>query len=1145
MSGKTNEFHILEVLAHGNLENEKSFSLPPMDTWTGDFCDALNFLEYKEGISFSLAPNDGLYPLTLEENSFDFGSMNVAKVKTVLRHPLPVDYVRFAGTVIFREENPSSEVIASCKNSMVQGLGMFHRFYYDLKKLAVAQPATIENLNQLTKTSILDSFIDMNGQVTPPQRNELSYDVINEILQNANDKVAGGIVEIEVAEHFLKLSYLEWSEKEKSEKEKSDQEKSDQEQCGFLMSDFLAVSSLKNSGNIAREGDTTGHKGTGFKGVYKWFQKVEIKSNGFLCTLDDTKKLYQDGKSDIIQIFDEKDKLKEISEILKELKENKDGHYPIPIFKEIDMENKLKTEITFYYRDEGIKDQVGALFTENFLEASNKHYFLSNIQAFRLKLGNEPLQPFQDLNREDYQQDHFYLYQAAIPENAVNFKEILQNRDNGLAVIMKTDEFSEISPERRGITILFPRKIPTNNVDSNVFVGLPVDGFKEMSGKFFVNSSLLQLQDNRRNVYLAEQDEQGKDTIAAWNKELFIYLCGVVLIALEALGQEEEDFRKIAYEYFPFHHLNSAMWRRPCRAGDNSVPFIEKVKFIHCALTSGSNTVEAEQLKSISELEVGQFLPEYMYQAMARQDRPYEQDSPFIYYPQDPGFFSVVFNKFKEFLATDETPFYRWALGVGIWDEPVLTEKLAQKLNLTSENNTTTIPLISDFIPCVKAWFAWEEEKTPFDGKTYEDAFVNKRIQLYFPEGNETNTLLEKVKASPEILYQFQDELQYLPQSEVENLMELQAIGVQTSDKTIQVLSKEMYWTKTDFFEVDTIFSLQDNQASGTALQQVCKLLDEKQKWNSEFFKILEQYNRHILSQTELVKEIPAFSFQFSELSVLSPWMLQLCENNIPREKLDSTDFPKVKNLCDQTTTLGSLLKQRVKICPKGDGAKHHWTFGYQEGKDEPFLVVFGERSLGKLMRDWFGIEHFSLTKHFTPMECHHPLPHFANWDKFDPEKGEHFRCKPDLEQETNPRDYKGKMKSLLIHHSEYKENDRYFRFPGYGMEKKCPICQAKLIIGQAQLHLRAVRLAQSSWTEILCCGNCLAAFPYAEQVYFSPEWAVDEPDQPVCEAEMIAHLRESNQLTLCFRLSNGETLFRETQVTALHRKWMLDELAP
>lgn len=1130
---KTDEFDLLAVLAHGKLASKAKRELPPIHMWTAEFCEALNFLEYKETIQFQLT-DTLLARLSKKEEELKDFFLDLPPVTCIyLYSDLPVNFTRFAGTMIVRDATH----VQACLNSMKKGLGLMQGFRQDLELYSSGiEEATLAQLKKLTQMLALSTYFDPNYLNTESKREQSkNFDVLNEILQNANDKVIKtgpdltGTVEVWSKKDSLTLSYYE--------------------DKGFLLKDFLAVSSLGNSGNIAQCENTTGHKGTGFKGVYQWFSRVEIRSNGVLCVLDDSLQLdYED-------IFDG-DSIK--SNIPFKEKAAYGGHYPIPIFTECEMVHPKKTVISFFYRT----DDRAALpcenpISENFFSESTAYYFLRNIDVFLLHDTN--LQPVtKTLDRRNQIKENFYDYTY---EFKVDTDGTLEDKTLSTN-LPKRLEGRTIPPEKRSLTILFPKSVPQDIPRYNLFVDLPVSECDLFHGKFYANAPLFELTDNRRNI-----------TENPWNIRLKDFVCWCVYLGIQDLAHKEAHFWKYAYRYFPFHHFRNyeIFWNLPTK---------KEVKFIPYVF--GSENLEhgekAEHLCSIAQIQKFEvdLLPYYMYEAIGRSKMPYYHVQGFVYYPKDLDFFDVFYEYFNNHLATDETLFYRWALaqlGV-VMHALVLT---AQLLDALKQKNPTDIPVISQFEEDVQTFFGGERPEMfelpshkvyKFNQYAYNNCFTNQRNQLYFTVSGDSKQLVaphDKLLSavaeqdSFDILCQRQQEefSDFPPEGEslegddliaLKELVNHEKIVVKTTDDSCQILSSDMYWTETPFLKSKKIFTISDKTSQETVnascFRDVSTKLDEKQPWKPEFFDILDGYHQYVKQK----KEIPAFSFAFTTLSPLSPWILQLCENNIPSKLLDATLDPTVTTLVSQLNmnmdTIRSILTNKVMIYPRADGSKHRWTYGYLENNETPYLVLFGERSIVKLMREFFGIEHFSMTRHFTTMDCLHPVLQFAKWSEYTSDFSSHFRKKPDFQT----ADGKTITKHLLIHHYEYELNGEFYRFKGYGLNKICPICQAKLMIEQTQLHLRAVRLAKEEtwdyWTEILCCDNCLNTFSYAEQVYLCPRDQEKQDFSTFTAEKMRASLERSDELTLCFQLSNGEMMSCPTTVTPLHRNWMLDELA-
>lgn len=1098
---------ILGVLAYGYYPDPKDgFPLPPVDEWTKDFCQALNSLEYCKEIQFTLWQVSA-NPITC---FLDAQCMNYfpevtksPKVQNIYFHDdLPVSYVRFAGTVVLKNQDESA--INDCKNTMLRGLGLLANFQNTLEVLKNSEEMPeFEKLKTITKMSVLQASVTMDGS---KNRDDYEFDVINELLQNANDKVCDRTVNVTIDNEGLTLSY--------------------NESLGFLLRDFLAVSTLHNSGNkgISERANSTGHKGTGFKGVYKYFNKVVIQSNGFKCTFDDTKGSIKNESIPWNRNVTDID-YDALVNVLAERTKNQDNksHYPIPMFKEQDpqKDDEKMTKIKLTFKNDESKESVqSVLGNVDLLQNSMKHLFLFNIDEFTINDNK--------WNRNDYIEHNFYIFEELIPLAILNSMiEKSKNKvpDHLQQYLENTNDI--ISKPKRTITVLFPKTLPENSIENNLFVGLPVAQNADFSGNFYVNSPLFDLQDNRKNL----QDN------SEWNGQVDLYTKLFILKIIEQLSMKHPD---IAYRYFPYHYINNwaVFWRVKDRE-ENITQEILLTKFI-CGVQSSNQT--SDELYSIQDVIEGkiELLPAYAYKKMLNSQK-YSQETPFIYYKDDGQFFEFLLGRqnssggkiFSQVSEEQEQPFYLWALQSLSIDttKQVYTDTINEILrdNDRQELHLQGVYHIDSFTEHMKNFFGCISFS--FEQNTYRGCFKNQRNSLYIHDKHLLSTqdpILVVVKKYSETLYRFQKELENANTRSLSDFIKERCVAVKTTADSYVILTENMYWTESDWLKRNNIFNCNCNDNINIEkLKDCCKPFDKRHKWTNEFFSDLTDYNEHTLKEGK----VPKYSFEFDKFANLSVGLLERCESVIPQSKLDEqSQFPDF-----QGKTIKELLMGRTCVVNKSDGHNHRWTFGYEqgEGSDNLCLILFNEYSLPKLMKEFFDYDGFTMSNKFTSMKCRLPAMQFDSWTTLDVDNGV---CPKDFIIKLDDKEF---IKKCLVERYQCKKDEKWLNFKGYGVKQECPVCKANLPAQLSQLRIKSVRMTQSAWIPILCCINCSDAFNYTKEVYF-----YDDLERDLYEKEdLIKKIKTNEKIILRLVMFDFSTCDYSLDITPLHRMWMLEAL--
>lgn len=774
------KFHILGIIAHSKKQDDDIYELPPINTWTEEFCETLNQINYDEKIKYSIYSKRELDSKVDREIEGVFRSFShIAKVEKIYisnRLPDKINYVRFTDCVILRENN--QDYATQCADSIISGLSLIQIFNRKKDEILTKKTESLKNDKEEAKRQckLIKDICALQAHFSIDNKRSIigsdNY-IFNELLQNANDRISDRMMNISVKGNELILSYNE---------------------KGFSAKDFLSISTLGNSGNIDNENrnndniNSTGHKGTGFKSVYNVFKKVVIQSGFVECTLDDSKRINCSIKGDEVNIeYSEWDQEK--------------SYFPVPEFKFSDQREE-KTTIRLTFINQGEKDNFirqNRLDAVTNFEESKVYYFLDNIDKFEI---NGEL-----FDKKKYLEDKFYQYKEIIEIEESDLRNNPRWKDRRIKAFNES--------EKSKITILFPKK--DSNEDQKeklpketcIYCTLPIKN-KNLNIPFYINCPAFELEDGRNSI-------SSNSKIEKWNKVIFEKAIkgfgngGMYKSAFSKIFTRfAKDNPDIAYKYFPYEYSSYK------NGGWNCLYYIPFLKTI----TEKKDCYELKCIKDFIEQQA-LFLPEYMY-FWFKEKKGMDgfsligKGKTFVYYGHDfdyelelfkniskmeidtiyifnHEFFKEISTYITEFienkffverenpvnldfeieflkkLSKDEkipktnifkTNIYRWYLGKTICESP------AHNLNLVEYSLGDTFYKI-DGHNCI---VQYEEKIKEIFGSINEDVFKkcfsNLRTKLYFSkdkivnkEDGFLNDVLEKFAEKLELIYHFSDEL--------------------------------------------------------------------------------------------------------------------------------------------------------------------------------------------------------------------------------------------------------------------------------------------------------------------------------------------------------------------------------------------------
>lgn len=279
-------------------------------------------------------------------------------------------------------------------------------------------------------------------------------------------------------------------------------------------------------------------------------------------------------------------------------------------------------------------------------------------------------------------------------------------------------------------------------------------------------------------------------------------------------------------------------------------------------------------------------------------------------------------------------------------------------------------------------------------------------------------------------------------------------------------------------------------------------------RWDKKFLRFLNE-----IEFESDQKEI--FEFEKKEITAVSKDKLDRFDARVSSEKANQKNRDIFPN---EELSLKEILENRVYIYPEKAGRRSLYVYSIikekcdEEGKK--IIVLFGEESFGKMLRELFDCNEYSEAREFEDMDCL-PLDELKGWenenamkwmadeefqkvcDKFFSSKANLWTGKGVIENE-----YAGNQNWLideLISRCDiigmYNEKKVILRTKGYGdkqsKDKICPICGGLLLAEKSLLKIGYVSIKNQEKNihlPILMCINCYKAMAFTDRIFILDE---------------------------------------------------------
>lgn len=516
---------------------------------------------------------------------------------------LKSEFIRYSGIVILKEESYFEKAL----ESIMKGLSIYKTFQSELA--LIREKKNIEPINEKNAEKIINTiekicFLTACYDANKLKKNEQSNIPINELLQNANDRM--GMID---ATKTLQFMYSN----EKFVFKYPDK--------GFSPLDLLAVCTLGNSGS-EKDISKTGNKGTGFQSLYKIADKIEIRSKYFELVLD-AKKVLDKGNTGYVDILlDDKDIKLTVEDYLEEADENI-VMYPIPQFNINSENNEEMTEITLYLK-ESFKQSSEIKNPIDF----HKILFLDNISNIKCNDNDTNIEilktkDFFEGLKEDNQEKisrQFTITEEDLELNKRfkgNFEEFIEKGLNKVEILIPIDIKSDI---RGGISCTLPIEEYTNKFP------------------FYINIKALELKSDRNSL----ADRNDTEDLNDWNN----------ILLEKVLFGEEAIIKNVIEEYAKYDCDKALILMEKINDISENYNFkwLDDVRYI-----KGLKSISYENGELKQEIEENLFsikdiykpitdgekypiiLPEYMHRVFSGPEEfsKFETTTPFIYYSTD------------------------------------------------------------------------------------------------------------------------------------------------------------------------------------------------------------------------------------------------------------------------------------------------------------------------------------------------------------------------------------------------------------------------------------------------------------------------------------------------------------------------------
>ena len=330
----------------------------------------------------------------------------------------------------------------------------------------------------------------------------------------------------------------------------------------------------------------------------------------------------------------------------------------------------------------------------------------------------------------------------------------------------------------------------------------------------------------------------------------------------------------------------------------------------------------------------------------------------------------------------------------------------------------------------------------------------------------------------------------------------------------------------------------------------ICKRYNESEPleltWYKKYLEMIDIYNEQI--------NIDENKIEFNS-------QIKLCFNDeklygIPKyimdkfnDRVDQKDKEKRFKFLgvNEELSLKEILEKKVTICNDKYKNNRRYCIGTKicdKNEHRDIIIVFGEESVGTMLRDLFNCKSYINPSVYNSMDCYLPNPLFKpdydNWNDLN------FNEIPELNYSDDKE-----LKDILIQRFEFKFKleDKWRCFKGYGgndfESKCCPLCGGVMIAEASSLRIRYIQAIKGIHVPILICSSCAEAVKYTENIYFCDKEGKEylSEDNSKSEDGLIELLKSNQKIRICFDMFSNEKKIFLLDMTLVHRIICLKKL--
>lgn len=250
-----------------------------------------------------------------------------------------------------------------------------------------------------------------------------------------------------------------------------------------------------------------------------------------------------------------------------------------------------------------------------------------------------------------------------------------------------------------------------------------------------------------------------------------------------------------------------------------------------------------------------------------------------------------------------------------------------------------------------------------------------------------------------------------------------------------------------------------------------------------------------------------------------------------------------LKGDLQEEITLGEFVEQRVYFtdCQTGNKSLYCWADFHTDSDKKKIVVLFGENSFGRMLREEFDCNEYFENKVCTDMDCV-PVDSLTGWVSTALDENERDAVYEHVKKlaEKLEVEWDGEwLKNQLVNRFDmpylYEGSRKWISASGYGgkefHDKKCPICGSILIAEGSLVRIGYIKYQRKSrYLPMLMCENCYKSFRYAQQVSLGLE-----EDEELESFLDLTHT-DKKEIPIVFHMYAKETKEMKVEVTFLNR---------